>query len=185
MSSCRNFGNAAERRRSPHPLHAALAEVLVRLKIEFECEAKVNPQSPYDVDFLFRDSGLVVEIDGSMHDSGHDKYRDEQIGKACFKIVRFPTTMGVREIAGLVLLEIAENSTLCHACRKVEKSGKRYCPTCSAEKQEKYRTKRLKLPTRPTLDAQNEPELLQKLRAEAESPAPSYAWKHPAKKPLR
>ena len=184
MSACRNFRTPGERRQSPHPLHAGLAEILVLLKIPFECEARFKTGSPYFVDFLFRESGVIVEIDGSLHDAERDKVRDGQIERSCYVIQRFPCTMSVREIAGQVLLTIAENATVCHRCRKQDRTGPRYCPTCSAEKQEDYRTKRLKLPSRPTLEQINEPEMLEKIKREANSPVPSWAWKHP-KAPLR
>ena len=173
MRACRKFGYSAEQRRKhPHPMHRALMVLFERLGIEYELEAEVRS---FYADFLFRGPGLILELDGKLHDPERDKIRDAALMSSHYIVVHFSTSVPVGEVFGKVCVKIAENLKWCHRCRVTEKKGRRFCPTCSAEVQEEYRVKRLKLPPRTTFTETSDD--VQRLRRESESP--SWAWKHP------
>jgi very-short-patch-repair endonuclease len=49
-----------------------------------------HPVASFIVDFVCLDAQLIVELDGSQHlDSSSDRVRDEILGRAGFRIIRF------------------------------------------------------------------------------------------------
>jgi very-short-patch-repair endonuclease len=70
-----NWDRAARRGLEESPLSAAEVTLLGALldeDLEPECQAEVGP---YDADFLFRDQGLCVEVDGAQHRQAVEKDR--------------------------------------------------------------------------------------------------------------
>lgn len=154
---------AAERIANPHPAHKEFAAALIKVGVHFQMEKRI---CGYYVDFCLSQFGLVVEIDGSGHDAEADAKRDQAIGKADYKVIRSSSEISTELMIQRVLIWVGRFGLLCHHCRKLQKSGPRYCKGCSLEKQDVYRVKRLGIPPRsPGL------ELLQILEQEEHKPS--------------
>ena len=93
------------------PPEAALWQVL-RTRPDGIKFRRQHPLGPFIVDFYCPLAKLVIEIDGEVHDMGHnparDEYRDRSLEERGFRILRIPA----RELAGDV--EPAVRSILAH-----------------------------------------------------------------------
>jgi very-short-patch-repair endonuclease len=70
------------------PAEVALLEALLAEDLEPECQGEVGP---YDADFLFRDEGLCIEVDGKQHldVAKRDLRRDDHLRLCGIKTLRF------------------------------------------------------------------------------------------------
>lgn len=84
---------AREQRARATPAELALWTLLRRRALGAKFRRQ-HPLGPYIVDFFSCDAGLVVEVDGDVHDTpharAHDAERDAFLGMCGLRVVRLP-----------------------------------------------------------------------------------------------
>jgi len=71
--------------------------------------ARQHQIDPYVVDFICRDSKLIIEIDGGQHaDSVRDRIRDENLAAQGYRVLRFWNTDVLTNMEGVLTTILAE-----------------------------------------------------------------------------
>lgn len=104
----RNTARARKLRREATPAERVLWRYLSRSQLGVKFSRQM-PVGPYFADFLCRELGLVVELDGYSHDlrPGHDAARDSWMREEGYRVLRFANT-AVRADPESVVLAIRE-----------------------------------------------------------------------------
>ncbi|MEH6661951.1 MAG: DUF559 domain-containing protein [Parasphingorhabdus sp.] len=100
----RNTDRAKSLRNAATPAERELWKYLSRRQVRGRKFSRQMPVGPYYADFLCRELGLIIEIDGYSHETqqGYDAKRTSDLVEHGYKVIRFTNDDVLNNVAGVV-----------------------------------------------------------------------------------
>jgi very-short-patch-repair endonuclease len=102
----RETGKARALRNAATPAERELWRHLARSQLDGVKFSRQMPVGPYICDFLSRSARLVIEIDGTSHDTrlAYDASRTEALERAGYRVIRFTNDDVFERIEGVLTI---------------------------------------------------------------------------------